>query len=72
MINSVDGMGLACSQIILRIITKTLTYQKGDIIEIRSDTPDVETGLKEWCARTRREITGVRHEGAVTIIQIKL
>lgn len=72
MINSVDGMGLPCSQIILRIITKTLTYQKGDVLEVRSDTPDIEAGLKEWCTRTRREIISVRWEGNVCIIQIKL
>lgn len=71
MISSIDGMGLSCSQIILRIITKTLTYQAGDIIEVKSDTPGVDIGLKEWCARTRREIVNVRREGNIVTIQIK-
>lgn len=71
MIKVIDGLGITCSQIILRIITKTLTCQPGDIIEVRSDTVGVEPGLREWCARTRREIIGVRREGEIVIIQIK-
>lgn len=71
MLSVIDGKGLTCSQIILRIITKTLTYQPGDVMEVRSDTPGVEAGLKEWCARTRREIVAVRREGDMVIVQIK-
>lgn len=71
MLNVIDGKGLSCSHIILKIIIKTVTYQPGDIMEVRSDTPGVEDGLKEWSARTRREIIAVWREGEVVIVQIK-
>lgn len=66
-----DLKGLRCPEPILKIATKSIGMNPGDILEVYADCPTFEKDVKTWCEKTGKALLWIKKEGELFSCQIQ-
>lgn len=67
-----DTLGLECPQPILKMTSKLLELEVGDILEVAGDCSTFEDDVRKWCERTRKTLLAVNINGSGKVVQIQI
>jgi tRNA 2-thiouridine synthesizing protein A len=60
---TLDTVGLLCPAPIMKTAEKLLELAIGQMLEVISDDPGIETDMPAWCRSTGNEFLGIERRG---------